>query len=268
MFQIGDFSKLNKISIKTLRYYDQIDLLKPQKIDDHTGYRYYSAQQLTRLHRILALKDVGFSLQEISILLDDEGKKHEMFLKKTLEIKEEIRKKEEQLLRLQTVLTQTEEEKSMNNHIVIKRIEPVQVAAMNETLDSALEQSRLWGELINHIDNQQTKRTSPIAIYHTSTREDAIALKVCMPIRKNIQETENIKIEQLPIIEQAACIIHKGTNDTLANAYTAVQQWIEQNQYKVAGPVREVHIEGYHSTLNPEEHVTEIQIPIMKRKVD
>ncbi|MBO1582001.1 MULTISPECIES: MerR family transcriptional regulator [Bacillus] len=265
MFRIGDFSKLNKISIKTLRYYDEIDLLKPQKIDNHTGYRYYSAQQIPRLHRILALKDVGFSLQEISILLDDEATKHEMFLKKTHEIKIEIRKKEEQLLRLQTVFTRTQEEKSMNYHIVTKQIEPIQVAAINEKLNSALKQSELWGELINHIDKHHVKRNAPIAIYNTSTKEDTIHLKVCMPITKNIQETENIKIEQLPVIEQAACIIHKGTNDTLTNAYTAVQQWIEQNQYEVTGPVREVHIEGYHSTLNPEEHVTEIQIPVMKR---
>ncbi len=72
MFKIGDFSKLSQVSVKALRYYDELGLLKPVEVDRFTGYRYYSADQLPRLNRILALKDLGLTLDEIGALLDDE----------------------------------------------------------------------------------------------------------------------------------------------------------------------------------------------------
>lgn len=71
MLKIGDFSSLAQVSIKTLRYYDERGLLSPVHIDPETGYRYYSASQLSRLHRILALKDFGFSLEQIAICLEE-----------------------------------------------------------------------------------------------------------------------------------------------------------------------------------------------------
>ncbi len=65
MFKIGDFSKLSLVSVKTLRYYDELGLLKPARVDEFTGYRYYSASQMPRLNRILALKDLGLSLEQV-----------------------------------------------------------------------------------------------------------------------------------------------------------------------------------------------------------
>jgi len=70
MFKIGEFSKLSQVTVKTLRYYDEIGLLKPAKVDRFTSYRYYSADQLPRLNRILALKDLGLSLAQVAQLLD------------------------------------------------------------------------------------------------------------------------------------------------------------------------------------------------------
>ena len=69
MLKIGDFSKFSRVSIKTLRYYDEIGLLKPAEVDKFTGYRYYSVDQLSRLNRIMGLKDLGLSLEEINQLL-------------------------------------------------------------------------------------------------------------------------------------------------------------------------------------------------------
>ena len=71
MLKIGDFSRLSRVSVKALRYYDEIGLLKPVEVDRFTGYRYYSAEQLPRLNRIVALKDLGLSLVEVSQLLDE-----------------------------------------------------------------------------------------------------------------------------------------------------------------------------------------------------
>src|SRR5512134_2583878 len=72
MIRIGDFSRLSRVSIKTLRFYDEMGLLKPVSVDRFTGYRYYEFDQLPRLYRILAFKDLGFSLEEIGCLLEEE----------------------------------------------------------------------------------------------------------------------------------------------------------------------------------------------------
>ena len=71
MFRIGDFSKFSRVSIKMLRHYDEIGLLKPVHVDPFTSYRYYSVDQLPRLNRIIALKDLGFTLEQITRLLDE-----------------------------------------------------------------------------------------------------------------------------------------------------------------------------------------------------
>ncbi|MGA7317271.1 MAG: MerR family transcriptional regulator [Silvibacterium sp.] len=71
MLKIGDFSALSRVSIKTLRYYDQTGLLPPAHIDSASGSRYYSARQLAQLHRILALQDFGFSLEQVAQALDE-----------------------------------------------------------------------------------------------------------------------------------------------------------------------------------------------------
>lgn len=103
MFKIGYFSKLNKISVKTLRYYDDLGILKPYKIDEESGYRYYSASQLPRLNRILALKDLGLSLKEIANILDSKlctDTVLSMLSIKGNEIKQNIENEKEKLLKL------------------------------------------------------------------------------------------------------------------------------------------------------------------------
>lgn len=71
MFKISVFSRLSKVSLKTLRYYDQIGILKPRRVDHDTCYRYYSADQLLELNRILIYKELGFTLPQIKQLLQE-----------------------------------------------------------------------------------------------------------------------------------------------------------------------------------------------------
>src|SRR5215469_9160706 len=72
MFLSGEFSHLARVSKRLLQFYDEIGLLRPAHIDQQTGYRYYSAKQLPRLNRILALKELGFSLDQVQEMLQAE----------------------------------------------------------------------------------------------------------------------------------------------------------------------------------------------------
>src|SRR5436309_12101117 len=69
--KIGEFARVGQVSIATLRHYDQYGLLKPDALDPGTGYRYYSLDQLARLNRILVLKDLGFPLEQITRVLEE-----------------------------------------------------------------------------------------------------------------------------------------------------------------------------------------------------
>ena len=132
MIRIGDFSRLSRVPIKTLRYYDEIGLLTPDKVDNYTGYRYYSHEQSARLNRILALKDLGFSLEQIGRLLDENITSDQMRGMLTLrraESQSRLEEEAERLVRIEVRLRQIESEDKMSKYdVVIKKIEPVMVA--------------------------------------------------------------------------------------------------------------------------------------------
>ncbi len=107
MFRIGDFSKLAQVSVKTLRYYADLGLLAPAYVDRFTGYRYYTLQQLPRLNRILALKDLGFSLVEIEQLLRKDlppGELQSVMRLKQAGLEEQVRRERARLARIATRL--------------------------------------------------------------------------------------------------------------------------------------------------------------------
>ena len=113
MFRIGEFSKMSKTTVKTLRYYDEIGLLKPGETDRYTGYRFYSTEQLVRLHRIQALRQVGLSIDEIKLILaghDATG----ILLKRQAELVSQLAEGTDQLSRIDFILQRNEKESFMN----------------------------------------------------------------------------------------------------------------------------------------------------------
>jgi DNA-binding transcriptional MerR regulator len=136
MFKIGDFSKLIRVSVKTLRHYDDLELFKPSRVDDMTDYRYYSFEQLPRLNRILALKDLGFSLETISELLKDnlgaEMLEHPLQLKQQ-ELQEQLAQTKERLERVSARLRQLQQKGTMSTHeVIFKTVEPIVIASARE----------------------------------------------------------------------------------------------------------------------------------------
>ena len=128
MIKIGDFSRLSQVSVKTLRYYDEVGLLKPVEVDRFTGYRYYSFDQLPRLNRVLALKDLGFSLEQIAQALDEgltPDQLRGMLRLKRAEIQQRVEEEQERLARVEARLRQIEQEAMMSNYdVVIKKVPP------------------------------------------------------------------------------------------------------------------------------------------------
>jgi DNA-binding transcriptional MerR regulator len=138
MIKIGDFARLSQASVVTLRYYDELDLLKPVKVDTFTGYRYYSADQLPRLNRILALKDLGFALDQVKLMLVEELTLEQlrgMLKAQRAEIEKRVAGEQERLVRIEARLRQIELEDKMPDYdVVVKTVPAMWVAACRVTI--------------------------------------------------------------------------------------------------------------------------------------
>src|SRR5574341_471599 len=272
MIRIGDFSKLSRVSVKTLRYYDEMGLLKPVEVDRFTGYRYYEFDQLPRLHRILALKDLGFSLEEIGCLLEGDLSAEQMrgMLKlRQAEIRQRVEEEARRLERVELWLRQIEQEDSMSKYdVVIKKIEPIKVASVRGVVPTPPDQSSLWEELMSYLNQQGARMIGPpFAVYHDKEfKECDWDIEVCMPIVNEMTPGEQVKVYNLPAIETRACVVHTGPFSTIGEAYDAGAKWIDESGYQIVGLGREINLRLPEplGNQNDPNTVNEIQFPVEK----
>ncbi len=238
MIRIGDFSKLSRVSVKALRYYDEMGLLKPVSVDRFTGYRLYEYSQLSTLNRILALKELGFSLEEIGRLLDDglslEQMRGMLKLRQT-EARQSVREETERLERIESRLRQIEQENIMSKYdVVIKNVEAVKVASIRDVVPTPPEQSGLWGEMEGYLAMHRVHPGGAcFTLYHDDEyKERDWDVEVCEPIADDVTESRRVKVRTLPAVT-VACTIHNGPFTTLSAAYNAIVKRIDENGYRI-----------------------------------
>lgn len=273
MFKIGEFSKLTQVPIKTLRYYDSIDLFRPSKVDLHTGYRYYAPAQVPRLNRILVLKDLGFSLEQIQTMLD-EGLTSEqlrgMLRMKHAEIERQVYEEQARLARIENRLKQIEREGTMTDYdVVIKKVEPVKVLALRDVVPSYQSMGALWGELGQVAQRHGISPTGPslAKYYDESYKESDVDVEVMFPIAGGTLPADSrATIHELEGVEEMAVIIRKGDYSDFTEQYQALMGWITDNGYEIASYNREIYLQGPESGVDPSDYITEIQFPVRQAK--
>lgn len=269
MFKIGEFSRFSQVSVKTLRYYDQIGLLKPAEVDDFTGYRYYSASQLPRINRILALKDLGLSLDQITQLLEEDMTPDQIrgiLRLKQVEIQQQVQQEQARLARVEWRLKQIEQEETMpTQEVVLKKVPPIEVVSVRDIVPTT-GISQLFGEVFTYLGQHRVNPAGPtMGIYYDEEfREEAVDIEAAVPVSGAVPSGKRVKCRELPAVEEVACIIHEGTFDTLAGTYGQLMAWIEANGYRMAGPIREVYVQWAEPDGDPSTNVTEIQLPVEK----
>jgi len=268
MLKIGEFSKVGQVSVKTLRYYDTVGLLKPIHVDPTSRYRYYSFEMLPKLNRILALKELGLSLEQIKRLLEVDLSAEQlrgMLRLKQVEIQEQMTIEKEKLARVEARLIMIEQENKMPDYdVLIKRVEPISVASVREVIPTYPEQGPLWDELESFLASHQIKPEGPcFTIYYSDTPD--IDTQVCEPVSISIQEDRKVNQQLLPGVETMATVVHDGPFITIGEAYAAILKWIEANGYKINGPAREVYLRpAENGSQTDADTVTEIQFPVEK----
>ena len=271
MIRIGDFSKLSRVPVKTLRYYDEMGLFQPVEVDPVTGYRLYEYGQLSDLNRILALKDLGFSLEEIGRLLDGDLSLEQMrgMLKlREIESRQLVQDEAERLERIRSRLRQIEQENFVSKYdVVIKSVDEVRVASVRDTVPLPSEQGGLWRELEGYL---AMKRVRPVdtcfTLYHDDEfKEHSWDVEVCEPLAGELDESERVKVRTLPAVEAMAYTVHNGSFATISDAYNAIGKWITDNGYRIVGPARELNLKpAKGGSQHDPKTVVEIQFPVEK----
>jgi DNA-binding transcriptional MerR regulator len=265
--RIGNFARIGQVTIQTLRHYDDMGLLQPVEVDALTGYRYYTLDQLPRLHRILALKDLGFSLEQVSHLLEDDLSPLElrgMLKLKQNELRQQVQDQLDRLERLEARLSMIEQENQLPKYeVIIKRVEPLRVASVRGIIPTYWDEEPLWIELVNQIQRTGVKTCEPsLSMYHAG--EPEIDVEVCIAISADTADTGTT--HTLPAIETMASTIHKGPFTGFASAYADLLKWIDANGYRVNGPDRQIYLrlpeEGQRRS-DPNA-LTEMQVPVTK----
>lgn len=267
--KIGNFARIAQVTVQTLRHYDELRLLEPVEVDSLSGYRYYVLDQLPRLHRILALKDLGFSLEQVARLLEDDlppGDLRGMLHLKQRELRQQVDEGLDRLERLEARLRQIEQEDHHPDYeVIIKRVEELQVASVRGNILSYWDEGPLWGRLFHQLKQANVEACGPyLSLYHSA--EPEIDVEACAPLSRETVYPPGLPVQALPVVEAMASTIHRGSFTGLSGAYASLLQWIDANGYRVAGPDRSIYLrlpEAGQSRQDPKA-ITEMQVPIQK----
>ncbi len=280
MFRIGDFSKLGQVSTRMLRHYDKLGLLVPEQTDEWTGYRYYTIHQLPRLHRIIALKDLGLSLQQIADLLgeDDSLPNDQLRGMLTLKQSELAREKAEMEFRLAQVEARLEQlehsEEPSPYEILVKSVPSLPVASLKQIVPHVQEMGyyceTMTRSLYRKLSAGKVGWGEPeLTLYHTSEyRENDVEIEVCIGLDQEMSRPalvdEDVTFRVLPERPLVAALMYEGPFSGLTPAIFELIRWVGTHQHVPAGPLRELHLSGPAHPETPTDAVpvVELQLPI------
>jgi DNA-binding transcriptional MerR regulator len=269
MFGIGEFASAGRVSVRMLRHYDALGLLRPARVDAVTGYRLYEAHQLSRLNRIVALKDLGFTLAQVQVILDEKVSTAElqgMLRLRQAELESQIAVDSARLRQVEARIRSIENEGAMPTHDVqIKQIPAVRVAELTglardfEPGSIGPVVGPLFSDLAARIRAAGVTMMCPGVAYYDET-PDGILVHAAFPVTAE-PDGYDFAVVELPGIERAATIVHHGAMDQVMPTGQALARWIDENGYRPLGLLREVYLDV---TGGQENWVTELQTPVAR----
>ncbi|MFD8568479.1 MerR family transcriptional regulator [Streptomyces sp. NPDC057694] len=269
MFTIGDFARHGRVSVRMLRHYDALGLLRPARVDPATGYRHYTAAQLSRLNRIIALKDLGLTLQQVGEILDekvDTGELRVMLRMRRADLEAEMAAAAARLTQVEARLRSIESEGHMSaEDIVVKNLPRVRVAELTAvapdfepTSISAVIQP-LYDELFRRLDAAGIRPTGPGIARYEDAPGGGILVHAGVEVSAAPREDGDLHVLDLPPVERAATLVHHGAMDAVLPAVQHLARWIDAHGHRSAGYPREISLE---CPADHDKWVTELQEPL------
>lgn len=284
MFRISDFSRLTRVTVKALRHYDRLGLLKPVRVDDQTGYRYYAARQAGDVARILALKDLGFSLDAVGDLLGrraDHASLARLLEAKRAEIEGRLEADRARLRQVEASLKDLASgARVLTVDVVLRESPPARVAARRAKvaeLDDGVEE--LFEALEADVAKAGVRASGPPILLYLDRdhREQDARVEVCVPVLSDARSAGRSAIKTLPGVPRAACVLYRGSYEQWGGVMQGLLAWLQARRLTPSGPVREVFLQ--FGTRDEKGHqippaylvddasdlLTEMQIPVKRR---
>jgi DNA-binding transcriptional MerR regulator/effector-binding domain-containing protein len=274
MFRIGEFAQIAQVSSRQLRFYDQLGLLHPARTDNQTGYRYYSVRQLPRLNCILALKELGLSLEQIGPLLKDEISPSElrgMLTMKRAQVERALREDEVRLRHIESRIAQIDKYGRIDGYdVVTKSVRATPFLSLRYSCNGMDEAVRM----VRSVAEDGAKQIRPglrdklIVVSRSETETDELDLEIgyslARPTNASVRIAGDLVLRagELPAVETMATIVRQGTNTESHAAFSAIGTWVETNNFEIAGPCREVFLEPVTGPPGFEGALVEIQFPV------
>ncbi len=274
MFRIGEFSKIAQVSGRLLRYYDELGLLKPVRIDRETGYRYYSAKQIPQLNRILALKELGLTLEQIARLLEGQISTDEirgMLIMRKAQIEQTVREELMRFRYIESRIEQIDRDGALRDYAVVLKSVPAQrfiglrenATSLMACRTSAQEMNRLLTSRVS------SKALGNFVFVLQSEMWDIDNFDVDIGFILNhdigdalvLSSGASLSIRELPAVETMATTTRVGWGELGHGSYAAIGLWAEANGYRFAGAPREVFLQ-FSPPGHEDETIAEIQIPV------
>ena len=281
--KIGEFSVLGRVSVRMLRHYEKLGLLEPAETDTFTGYRYYTLDQLPRLNRIIALKELGFSLEQVGDILSNNPTAEAMrtLLNERREmLAAEIEQSSQRLDQVDVRLAQIEREglPPEESEVVLKSLPAVTVAAMRGVVPSVECMSDYCDDHFGRIAGWLGAHGIPadgltMNLYHMDEyRETDLDLESVMVIDASFAEglseprAGEVGVRRIAEEPQAASLVLRSGFTGIEGGVMTLLGWIAASGLELAGPLREVHLFGHPDLVDADDPaVLEIVVPVRKR---
>lgn len=275
MLRIGEFSRLSQVTIKALRYYDDMGLLKPAHIDKFTGYRYYTVEQLPHIHRIIAFKELGLSLEQIASLMNGDPSPEQirdLLRLQQAEIQQRIHEERARLAQVEFRLRMIETENRMPSlDVIVKPVPPLRALTLRVSLSHdnlTANLLALQSEIEQVMKQRHIKFASPLTEIHYGEefRVDYQDVELVLPVDES--QTEDVplatagvlRLKTVPGLPMAATYIHQGDYmRQYPDILPLLQHWIVDNDYKLCGTHRIIHHRGAFERAEYEDWIMEYQ---------
>ncbi|MEU8138117.1 MerR family transcriptional regulator [Streptodolium elevatio] len=273
MFSIGDFARHGRVSVRMLRHYDAIGLLRPAHVDPRTGYRFYAAGQLARLNRVIALKDLGFNLQQVGAILDERVDVPElrgMLRLRRAELAASMAAEAARLAQVEARLRSIESEGRMPaQDVVVKPLPVIRVAELGAVAEGY--EPEHIGPVIQPLYEELCRRLEAAGVgfgpglaYYEAVPDgggEAVVVHAGMVVGPEVTTTAAFTVVDLPAVEEAAAIVHHGSMDAVTTTGQMLAHWLDANEREAVGYTRELYLE---CPDDPDKWVTELQQPLRR----
>ncbi|MFP4378008.1 MAG: MerR family transcriptional regulator [Spirochaetales bacterium] len=274
MLKIGEFAAIARVTVRTLRHYEDVGLIVPDRVDAESGYRYFVLEQLPRVHRIVALRELGMPLADIREILD--GRVEEQMLSLEAELQSRVAAEQRRLDEVRARIALSRE--SHGRPVVDVTVEERKKVRALSARYVAPTSGHLWGlgthhsALMHDFLNAEGIRTraADIVIYHVDRIESVhIPTELLVPIPTTAQLTElpaGVTVRDLEAVPTGAYTVYRGTFGKMTATYEKLIRWLDLNSAVHAGPPREIQLSGpLHELSWEDEVVVGVLMPFTKK---